>query len=171
MIRSNKGFTIIEMIIIIVIMITVMSVAIPSFRSFRKNKEFKVSLKMLVTAMQTARSNARTRNKNYYLVLAPDNEIDAKLSLRAFKIGEKIDTGFKTEEDWIYLAGKVEFQIFGIENTTINFPHDNSSSSLAVPVVEFEKKTGNIFSYGTLSFNGYMKRIEFGGSKIEIKDV
>jgi len=66
-IRSNKGFTLMEMIIVIAIGMVVSAIAIPNFLGLSPRAKLKSSARDVVSAMQLARVNA-IRNSSTWAV-------------------------------------------------------------------------------------------------------
>ena len=64
---SNRGFTLIELIVVILILVVLVTVGVPSFISTFDNIRVQKAAEFLEQLMNTARSEALRRNTNVYL--------------------------------------------------------------------------------------------------------
>ena len=78
------GFTLIELMVTIAVMVILMSVAVPSFVSFRRNSELRGTANSFLAAMSAARAEAMKRGVKVYVVPLADNSTDWTTGWRVY---------------------------------------------------------------------------------------
>lgn len=58
--QTKQGFTVVELLVVLFIMVLLVTIAVPSFRSWRERQDLTAAQRELVTYLQRARSNALT---------------------------------------------------------------------------------------------------------------
>jgi prepilin-type N-terminal cleavage/methylation domain-containing protein len=66
--QGRRGFTLIEMTIVLVIMLAFLAMSVPFFTGFSASTGLKTSEREIMTVLRTARSYAVSRNDNYSAV-------------------------------------------------------------------------------------------------------
>lgn len=61
-VRDQKGFTLLEVLVVVAIVTVLGALAIPSFSEWQKNAQFKEGARLLASAFRQARNTAITRN-------------------------------------------------------------------------------------------------------------
>jgi prepilin-type N-terminal cleavage/methylation domain-containing protein len=59
---SNKGFTMLEMLVVLAIAVTVMTIAFPSYVAWRQSVEFRTTARTIVYAFRDAKNRSVTNN-------------------------------------------------------------------------------------------------------------
>jgi len=59
---ANKGFTLIEVVVVLAIAVTVVGIALPSYVTWRQSVEFRTSARSIAAALRDARSRAILSN-------------------------------------------------------------------------------------------------------------
>jgi type II secretion system protein H len=70
----EKGFTLVEIIIVIAIMAIMMAISIPSFVDWRKNQNFRTTAIGITSFMREARSMAITKGLQHQVVFNPTSK-------------------------------------------------------------------------------------------------
>ncbi len=92
--RNRKGFTLLEIIIVLVIMVSFISMAIPFFGRLFPSMGLNNTARQIVTVLRTARSYAITNNANYNVVFTIATEPDRFYITNA--AGTMMDKGYPT---------------------------------------------------------------------------
>jgi type IV fimbrial biogenesis protein FimT len=71
LVARDKGFTMVEVIIVIAIMAIIMAMAIPSFVDWRKNQNYRATANGIASFMREARSNAIAKGLQQQVVITP----------------------------------------------------------------------------------------------------
>ncbi len=142
--RNSKGFTLIELIIVIAIMGIIAAIAVPNFLSYMANYKLKAAANELYSSMQFARINAVKQNKEWAVVFDTVNGIYYVCSDNGD--GNWATTGDNIKEKTITLSDHAPDIVYGMGNATAN-----------VTVTGDALPGGAVFgSRGTLSVNeGY----------------
>jgi prepilin-type N-terminal cleavage/methylation domain-containing protein len=72
-VRSPKGFTLLELILVMTIMGIMFAMALPPYLSWRKNLEYKTTARAVVAALREARSRAITDNQPHQVIIDSAN--------------------------------------------------------------------------------------------------
>jgi len=70
-ITGKKGFSLVEMIIVIAIIAIVSTIAVPSFNKYRHNANLKEAVRLIVADFQLAKQRAISQNTNFSVTLNP----------------------------------------------------------------------------------------------------
>jgi prepilin-type N-terminal cleavage/methylation domain-containing protein len=73
-VRSPKGFTLVELIMVMTIMGIIVAIALPPYLSWRKNLEYRTTARGVVAALREARSRAITDNQPHQVVFDSTNK-------------------------------------------------------------------------------------------------
>jgi prepilin-type N-terminal cleavage/methylation domain-containing protein len=73
-VRSPKGFTLVELIIVTSLMGIIIAMALPPYLSWRKNLEYKTTARGVVAALREARSRAITDNQTHQVIFDSTNK-------------------------------------------------------------------------------------------------
>lgn len=73
---SNRGFSLVEMMVAIAIMGILMAIAIPSFQTYLVNSSVRAAAENFVAAVSRAKSEAASRNVNVEILLSVDSPDD-----------------------------------------------------------------------------------------------
>jgi len=70
--RQSRGFTIIELLLVVVILGVLLTLGFPSFRQVLLNYQIRALAESISNGLQVARANAVQRNENVQFILAAD---------------------------------------------------------------------------------------------------
>lgn len=70
--RANKGFTLIEMIMVVIVFGVVLAIASPSFITYRQNTNFREAVEDFASDIALYKQRAAAENINYQIVLDKD---------------------------------------------------------------------------------------------------
>ncbi|HTP05656.1 MAG TPA: GspH/FimT family pseudopilin [Nitrospirota bacterium] len=73
-VRSPKGFTLIELVMVMTIMGIVCAIALPPFLSWQKNLGYRTTARGVVAALREARSRAITDNQPHQVIIDSANK-------------------------------------------------------------------------------------------------
>ncbi|RXJ73852.1 prepilin-type cleavage/methylation domain-containing protein [Veronia nyctiphanis] len=74
-VNSGKGFTLVEMIVVISVFAVLAAAAVPSFVDSQRKSQLKVAAQKLLTTLDVAQSESiKTRQRIYVAYVAPDDE-------------------------------------------------------------------------------------------------
>ena len=73
-IRSSRGFSLIELVMVLAIMGTVIAIALPSYSQWRDNLAYKTTARAVVAALREARSRAITNNQPHQVIFDSANK-------------------------------------------------------------------------------------------------
>jgi len=73
-VRSRKGFTLLELIITMLLFGTLIAMAMPSYLQWRKNLEYKTTARAVVAALREARSRAINDNQIHQVIVDTANK-------------------------------------------------------------------------------------------------
>jgi prepilin-type N-terminal cleavage/methylation domain-containing protein len=74
LVRSPKGFSLIELVITLVILGIIIATALPSYLQWRDNLDFKTTAREVVAALREARSRAITNNQPHQVIFDSANK-------------------------------------------------------------------------------------------------
>lgn len=77
--RKSKGFTLIEIVVVIAILSIIAAIAVPSFRTMILNAEGRAAAESILNGLQHARTEAVTRNARVEFVVANDTSWNVQL--------------------------------------------------------------------------------------------
>jgi len=84
--KARRGFTLIEMAIVLVIMLAFLAMSIPFFSGFSTNTGLKTAEREIITMLRTARSYAVSQNTNFNAVF------DGTVSPNTYRIANSSGT-------------------------------------------------------------------------------
>ncbi len=73
-VRSPRGFSLIELVIALVILGIIIATALPSYLQWRDNLEYKTTTRAVVAALREARSRAITNNQPHQVIFDSANK-------------------------------------------------------------------------------------------------
>jgi len=76
---ESKGFTLVELVIVIAILGIVASIAVPSFMTMIRNSEARAAAESILSGLQKARADAVSRNKRVEFIAATDTSWNVQL--------------------------------------------------------------------------------------------
>lgn len=142
--RPDRGFTLVELVVTIAIAALLMVVAVPAYVSFRKNAHLSEAVSNFIAAANAARANAMKQGVNTYL-----RPINGTTWGSGWMVFTDINWN-KTYDD-------------GIDVLTLSHESPDSSISISIP-------TTSSFSSGYVLFNGSgyprLKNGGFGGGTL-----
>lgn len=71
--KSNIGFTLIELVIVVAVLGILVTVAVPSFRAMLINSQVRNAAEAIANGLQKARGEAVARNRNVQFILGADS--------------------------------------------------------------------------------------------------
>ena len=109
--QNTKGFSLVEILIVIVILSVLSSIAIPNFIKFQQNRNLQEAVGALMADLKFARQSAMTQGVNYTVTLNPSNET-YRVQGGTYDVTKKVsDFGSKTQIYWTsFPYNKVTFQ-------------------------------------------------------------
>jgi len=117
--KLNRGFTAVELMIVIAIMGIMLTMAMPSFVQFTRNSRIKSGAQIVVSALRTARSYAITKRKNCAVLFDMDNN-----AVKIWSDGISI-TNWKALPKTIVMADQIGNQ--AMETLSVPFPNDSDA--------------------------------------------
>ena len=155
----SRGFTAIELMIVLAIMGIMLVAAAPSFVQFTRNSRIKSGAQIVVSALRTARSHAIKRRKRCAVLF----NMDADNVGYAVKIYWDPDgyvkggseTNWKTLPKTIIMAERATTPLskYNVTTDDVPFPHDTSNAYPDIKYIIFKPT-------GAASFSGATKRID-----------
>jgi prepilin-type N-terminal cleavage/methylation domain-containing protein len=116
--HNSKGFTIIELMIVIAIMGIMAAMGIPNFLGWLANYNLKAAANELYSNMQFARINAVKQNKEWAVVFDTANDIYYVCSDNGD--GDWATLGNNTKEKTVTLSDHASDIVYGMGNATAN---------------------------------------------------
>lgn len=113
--KDNKGFTLMEALIVLVIMGMVMSISIPMFKVFREGSKLSSGSRTVTAALRTARSLAIVNRAVYMVNVAVNNK----------QFGIYYNDGEIGMDKAYYLPDGIEFD----DNYRVSFNPDGSANA------------------------------------------
>ena len=95
--QKNKGFTLIELIIVLVIMSIIASIAAPKFSTMQENRQVQKTVRDLASVLTIARSNSAIYRKPITVHLKKDGQSDSQ-NIYWNSDNEKTEIKFYTAE-------------------------------------------------------------------------
>ena len=143
--NSQKGFTLLELMIAIAIMTILAAIATPSFNVWREKSNLKAEAREVFGAFQRARSEAVTRNTNIALTFVAGSGSDGTWSIF-------VDDGFGggTADDYIQNGTEQSIgngrMLNGIEISTANFNSTSATgfNSRGLPLADGSVEVKNV---------------------------
>ncbi len=132
-IKARRGFTLIEMAIVLVIMLAFLAMSIPFFSGFSTNTGLKAAEREIITVLRTARSYAVSQNTNFNTVF------DGTASPNTYKIANSSGT---TVDKVYSLPNGVSYSTSAI--TTVTFtPNGGLTGPSASNTVTVQNSKGS----------------------------
>jgi len=72
-VRSQKGFTLMELIVAVILMGILLTMALPSYSQWRRSLEYRSTARLVVAALREARSRAITDNQPHQVIIDSAN--------------------------------------------------------------------------------------------------
>lgn len=131
--RNRRGFTLIEMSIVLVIMLAFLALSVPFFTGFSGSTGLKTAEREIMTVLRTARSYAVSQNANFSAVF------DGTVTPNTYRI---TNAGGTTIDKIISLPNGVTFTAPG--PTTVTFtPNGGLTGPAAVNTITVQNPKGN----------------------------
>ena len=73
MVRSERGMTLLELLVVVGILATISALSIPDFVSWRKQAQYRLAAREMADVMRTARTRAITRNLEQRVEIEVEN--------------------------------------------------------------------------------------------------
>ena len=127
--KTNGGFSLIELLIVISVMAILLAMATPSFIDWRRNLQYKEAAEGIVSALRTARNNAITLNRQ--------NRVECNPSGNRYRITEgnrayESSSWTTVKQDWVTLPGGVAMKTGDCTSSTdanIGFSPNGTASA------------------------------------------
>jgi prepilin-type N-terminal cleavage/methylation domain-containing protein len=114
---SGKGFTMVEMIIVVAIIATMLAIASPSFVNWRNSLYYRQTSRDITTMLRKARSMAMSMNRQHYVVFVPSNSGNS--GLYAYRlIRRSVDPTNTTFANYSCITGSSTNPVVTIKGTT-----------------------------------------------------
>jgi len=136
--KTNRGFTLIELMIAIAVLAIVLGLGVPSFRDAIQNNRATAAANDVVTALQLARSEAIRRRQNVVVC-------------RRNAAGDACDDGTNWAVGWLVQSGGTPIQTWDPRNgnpnltasaNTVTFQSTGRATAAATITITFPNCTG-----------------------------